>query len=165
MARITLKGKEIDTVGELPAVGSAAPDFVLVGRDFSPHSLAEFRGKKVVLNIFPSIDTPICAASVRHFNQEAASLPDTAVLCISADLPFAHDRFCEGEGIDNVLALSVFRTPAFGEEYGVRMENGAIKGLLARAVVVVDAEGRVAYNELVSEIGQEPDYAAALAAL
>jgi len=165
MATITLKGNAIETVGTLPAKASAAPDFTLVKSDLSEVSLATYKGKKIVLNIFPSIDTPVCAASVRRFNQTAGELADTAVLCISADLPFAHTRFCETDGLKNVESLSVFRSPAFGKDYGVTIATGPIAGLLSRAIVIIGAGGKVIYTEQVPEITQEPDYAAALAAL
>ncbi|TCD47309.1 thiol peroxidase [Chlorobium sp. N1] len=165
MATITLKGNTIHTSGSLPAVGSEAPFFCLVRTDLSEAGPADFAGKRMVLNIFPSLDTAVCAASVRRFNQEASSLDNTVVLCISADLPFAHNRFCEVEGLKDVIPLSVFRSPEFGAEYGVAITDGPLKGLLSRAVVVVDADGRVAYSEQVPEIVQEPDYAAALKAL
>jgi len=165
MAKITLQGKPIDTIGDLPAVGKAAPSFTLTKTDLSEAALKDFAGKKVVLNIFPSIDTSVCAASVRRFNVEAASHPETVVLCISADLPFAHHRFCEVEGIKNVIPLSVFRSPAFGKDYGVKIVSGPIAGLMSRAVVIVDAAGKVVYTEQVPEIAQEPDYDKALAAL
>jgi len=165
MAKITLQGKPVDTIGELPAVGKMAPPFTLTRTDLSDCTLQEFAGKKVVLNIFPSIDTSVCAASVRRFNVEAAARPETVVLCISADLPFAHHRFCEVEGIKNVIPLSVFRSPEFGKDYGVQISSGPIAGLMSRAVVIVDAAGKVIYTEQVPEIAQEPDYARALAAL
>lgn len=165
MATITLHGKPIETVGTLPAPGSPAPAFSLAGTDLADRTLAEFAGKTVVLNIFPSIDTPVCAASVRRFNQEAGQRANTVVLCISADLPFAHHRFCEVEGLKNVIPLSVFRAPAFGRDYGVQIATGPIAGLLARAVIIVDPAGKVSYTEQVPEISQEPDYAKAMAAL
>ena len=164
MAQITLKGTAIETIGNLPAKGAAAPAFTLVKSDLSEASLAGYKGKKVVLNIFPSIDTGVCATSVRTFNQRAASLDNTTVVCASADLPFALARFCGAEGIENVTVASDFRTN-FGEAYGVAMADGPLEHLLSRAVVVVDAEGTVVYTEQVPEIGQEPDYDAALAAL
>lgn len=164
MAKITLRGNPIETCGTLPATGSQAPDFALVKTDLSTTTLADYRGKTVVLNIFPSIDTPTCAASTRRFNSEAASLPETVVLCISADLPFAHKRFCEVEGLDGVVPLSVFRAEGFGEKYGQTITTGPLTGLLARAVVVIDPDGTVRYSEQVPEIGQEPDYPAALTA-
>jgi thiol peroxidase len=165
MATITLKGNPVHTSGTLPAVGTEAPFFCLVKTDLSEAGPADFAGRRMVLNIFPSLDTAVCAASVRRFNQEAAALDNTVVLCISADLPFAHNRFCELEGLNDVIALSVFRSPEFGRDYGVTLTDGPLKGLLSRAVVVVDADGRVAYSEQVPEIVQEPDYAAALKAL
>lgn len=165
MATITLHGKTLDTVGTLPAPGSPAPDFTLTKTDLSDCTLADFPGKTVVLNIFPSIDTPVCAASVRRFNQEAGQRDNTVVLCISADLPFAHHRFCEVEGLKNVIPLSVFRSPAFGRDYGVLITSGPIAGLLARAVVIITPTGKVVYTEQVPEISQEPDYAKAMAVL
>lgn len=165
MAQITLHGQTIETAGSLPQPGSMAPDFNLAGTDLSDCSLKNFASKKVVLNIFPSIDTPVCATSVRRFNVEAAARPETVVLCISADLPFAHHRFCEVEGLENVIPLSVFRSPGFGKDYGVTITTGPIAGLLSRAVVVIDASGRVIYAEQVPDISQEPDYTKALAAL
>lgn len=165
MAQITLKGDTIETTGSLPAVGSTAPDFTLVKTDLSETGLKDYQGENVVLNIFPSIDTGVCAASARRFNSEATSLTDTVVLCISADLPFAHGRFCEAEGLENVLPLSIFRAPAFGKEYGQTITSGPLAGLLARAVVVISPEGTVKYTEQVPEITQEPDYQAALQAI
>lgn len=165
MANITLQGNPITTVGELPALNSQAPDFSLTKTDLSDCSLKDFVGKTVVLNIFPSIDTSVCAASVRRFNAEASGLENTVVLCISADLPFAHQRFCEGEGLEQVIPLSVFRSPGFGRDYGVTIADGPIAGLLSRAIVIIDAAGKVIYTEQVPEIGQEPDYEAALKAL
>ncbi len=162
MANITFKGNPVHTVGELPAIGAAAPDFVLVKSDLSEVKLSDFKGKNVVLNIFPSLDTGTCAASVRRFNKEAASLDNTVVLGISADLPFAAGRFCSAEGIENVITLSTFRDEAFGKDYGLLITDGPMKGLLARAVVVIDPEGKVRYTELVSEIAQEPDYHSAI---
>lgn len=165
MAEITLSGDPINTSGFLPAPGEQAPDFTLVGADLGEVSLAGFRGKKVVLNIFPSIDTEVCAASVRRFNEEASARDDAVVVCISADLPFAAGRFCGAEGLENVITASVFRNPEFGEAYGMTIVDGPIAGLLGRAVVVIDEEGTVKYAELVPEIAQEPNYFAALAAL
>ena len=165
MAQITLKGNPVTTVGELPAAGTAAPSFTLVNKDLSEANMADFAGKRIVLNIFPSLDTPVCAASVRRFNLEASSIPDTVVLCISADLPFAHKRFCEVEGIENVVSLSVFRSPEFGNDYGVTITDGPLKGILSRAVVIVDKDGKVIHAEQVPEITQEPDYEAALKAM
>jgi len=165
MAHITLKGNAIETIGALPAKAAAAPAFTLVKTDLSEVTLADYKGKRVVLNIFPSIDTSVCAASVRHFNKTAGELADTVVLCISADLPFAHARFCEADGLKNVVPLSVFRSPAFGKDYGVTITTGPIAGLLSRAIVIIDGAGKVAYTEQVPEITQEPNYDAALAAL
>jgi len=165
MATVTLKGNAIETCGELPAIGSEMPFFCLVKSDLSEAGPADFEGKQLVLNIFPSLDTAVCAASVRRFNQDAASFENTVVLCISADLPFAHKRFCEVEGLNNVISLSVFRSPDFGKDFGVELVTGPLKGLLARAVIVVDNEHKVVYSELVPEIVQEPDYQAALKAL
>lgn len=165
MAIITRKGAEIETIGDLPGIGTKAQDFALVNTDLSECRLKDFQGKTVILNIFPSIDTPTCAASVRRFNTEAAGIENTVVLCISPDLPFAHLRFCETEGIDNVISLSTFRSPDFGELYGVTMITTERRGLLARAIVVVDEEGMIKYTELVPELTQEPDYRAALEAI
>jgi len=165
MATVTLKGNPVETSGELPAIGSDLPFFCLVKTDLSESGPADYEGKRLVLNIFPSLDTAVCAASVRRFNQEAASFDNTVVLCISHDLPFAHKRFCEVEGLSDVVPLSVFRSPEFGRDFGVAMVTGPLKGLLARAVVVVDNDHRVVYSELVPEIVEEPDYAAALKAL
>lgn len=164
MAEITLGGSPVTTVGTLPAVGSAAPDFTLVGGDLSELSLSDYRGKRVVLNIFPSLDTGICATSVRTFNQRAAGLDNTVVVCVSADLPFAHERFCATEGIDQVVTGSTFRS-TFGQDYGVTMADGPLAGVLSRSVVVIDEAGNVIYTEQVPEIKTEPDYDAALAAL
>lgn len=165
MAVTAFKGAPVNTAGDLPAAGASAPTFSLTGSDLSDVSLDQFAGQRVVLNIFPSVDTGVCAASVRRFNELAAGLDNTSVLCVSADLPFALGRFCAAEGIDNVTTASVFRSPDFGQKYGVLMTDGPLKGLLARSVVVVDPSGQVGYTELVPEIGQEPDYDAAIAAL
>ncbi|WP_105101893.1 thiol peroxidase [Microbulbifer pacificus] len=164
MANITLKGNPITTVGDLPAVGSQAPAFTLVQGDLSELSLSDLAGKRVVLNIFPSVDTPTCAMSVRAFNEKVASLDNTVVVCVSADLPFAMTRFCGAEGIANVKLGSTFRA-SFGDDYGVKFETGPLKGLMSRAVVVVDESGKVVYTEQVAETADEPDYEAALAAL
>ena len=163
MAQITLKGNPINTVGDLPAVGSAAPSFSLTGTDLGAVTSEQYNGKSVLLNIFPSIDTGICAASVRAFNERAAASGAT-VLCVSKDLPFAQARFCGAEGIENVTTASGFRD-SFGKDYGITIADGPMAGLLGRAVVVIGADGNVAYSELVPEIAQEPDYEAALAAL
>ena len=165
MATVKFKGTPVALCGELPAVGEDAPKFGGVKGDLTTVHLPDFHGKKVVLNIFPSLDTPVCAASVRKFNQMAASMPDTVVLCVSRDLPFAQSRFCSTEGIENVIPISVFRCRHFDERYGLTMTEGPLKGLLARAVMVLDEEGRIIYRELVPEITDEPDYAAALDAL
>ncbi len=165
MATITLRGNPIETIGDLPAVGSKAPAFNLTNTDLQDVSQNDYSTKKLVLNIFPSLDTPVCAASVRKFNSEASSFENTAVLCISADLPFAHKRFCESEGLENVHALSTFRSPQFGKDFGVQVTTGPLKGLLSRAVVVIDSEGKVIYIEQVPEIAQDPDFESALAAL
>jgi len=165
MATITLQGNSIETCGALPAQSSPAPDFRLVKTDLAEVTLADYQGKNIVLNIFPSIDTPVCATSVRRFNKTAGESPNTVVLCISADLPFAHSRFCETEGLKNVESLSVFRSPAFGKDYGVTITTGPIAGLLSRAIVVIGTDGKVVYTEQVPEITQEPNYDKALAAL
>lgn len=165
MATITLRGNPIQTSGELPAVGAAAPAFTLTKGDLSEVSSADLAGTRVVLNIFPSVDTGVCAQSVRTFNQRAGEVTNTVVLCVSADLPFAANRFCGAEGIENVQTGSTFRHGEFLDDYGVRITEGGMRGLAARAVVVIDEAGKVAYTELVPEIAQEPDYEAALAAL
>ncbi|MDO5665883.1 MAG: thiol peroxidase [Bacteroidia bacterium] len=162
MAKVTFKGNPVSTGGDLPGMGSKAPDFSLVKSDLSELKLSDLKGKNVVLNIFPSIDTGVCAASVRRFNKEAGSLNNTAVLCISADLPFAAGRFCGAEGLENVITLSTFRDNSFADNYGVLITDSPLKGLLARAIVVVNSEGKVVYNELVPEIAQEPDYESAI---
>jgi len=164
MAQITFKGTPIHTAGELPATGSTAPDFTLVKQDLSETTLADYKGKRLVLNIFPSLDTGVCAMSVRKFNEMAAGLTNTAVLCVSMDLPFAQARFCGAEGIKNVETASAFRSN-FGDHYGVIIAEGPLTGLFSRAVVVIDEAGKVIYTEQVPEIAQEPNYAAALAAL
>ena len=163
MATTHMKSTPVHTVGELPQVGTSAPDFTLAGADLSPVTLQALRGRHVILNIFPSLDTGVCAASVREFNSRAAGLGDTTVLAVSADLPFAAARFCSAEGIDHVRSGSVFRS-TFGDDYGVRMTDGPLEGLLARAVVVLDPDGVVRHAQLVPEITAEPDYEAALAA-
>ena len=165
MADVTLGGTPVNTSGSLPKPGSKAPDFTLVKTDLSSCTKNEFSGKKLVLNIFPSVDTGTCAQSIRQFNQEAAELDDTAVLCISRDLPFAQQRFCGAEGIDNVTMLSDFKEHSFGKDYGLEFVNGAFEGLLSRAVVVIGKDGLVRYTEQVPEIGDEPNYKAALEAL
>jgi thiol peroxidase len=162
MAQITLGGKPVNTVGELPAVGAPAPDFTLTGADLGAVSSAQFRGKPLLLNIFPSVDTPTCAASVRTFNERAAA-SGLAVVCVSKDLPFAQKRFCDAEGIENVTTASAFRD-SFGTDYGIAIADGPMAGLLGRAVVVIGADGTVVYSELVPEVANEPNYDAALAA-
>ena len=165
MANVTLKGNEIHTSGSMPEVGSIAPDFKGVKSDLSELSLSDLKGKRVVLNVFPSLDTSVCAASVRRFNKEAASLNNTVVLAVSKDLPFAHGRFCTTEGIENVVSLSAFRCSCFEDKYGMLLIDGPLKGLLARGVIVIDEAGKVVYEELVPEITTEPNYEAALASL
>lgn len=164
MSQITFKGDGVNTVGSLPSVGTEAKDFTLTGTDLSDKSLSNYKGKNVILNIFPSINTGVCANSVRKFNEEASKLDNTVVLCISKDLPFAQAEFCGAEGIENVEMLSDFRSN-FGEEYGVQMADGPLKGLHSRAVVVIDPQGRITYEEQVPEIGQEPNYDAAIKAV
>lgn len=164
MATITFQGHPINTSGDLPAVGNQAPDFKLTNRKMQDVGLAEFAGKRKVLNIVPSLDTPTCATSTRKFNEKASHLDNTVVLVVSADLPFAQARFCEIEGIKNVTALSTFRS-SFANDYGVNLLDSILAGLTARAVIVIDENNQVIYNQLVSEIADEPDYASALAAL
>jgi thiol peroxidase len=165
MATVTLKGNAINTLGSLPAVGSRAPEFTLTKGDLSDARLSDYKGQKVVLNIFPSIDTGTCAQSVRQFNEEAAELSNTRVLCISKDLPFAQARFCGAEGIENVEMLSDFRDGNFGKAYALQFTDGPLFPLLSRAVIVLDADGNVVYTEQVPEIVDEPNYKAALEAL
>lgn len=165
MAKTALKGNEVNTVAELPVVGSDAPDFLLVKPDLSEASLASYHGQKVILNIYPSVDTGICAMSTVKFNQEASKLENTRIVCVSKDLPFAFQRYCAAEGIENLDTLSSYRDQAFGKDYGVEMVDGPLKGLNARAIVVVDENGKVVYTEMVPEITTEPDYEAALASL
>ena len=164
MAQVTLKGNPIHTVGDLPKVGNPAPTFTLTRKDLSEVTLADYKGQRVVLNIFPSVDTGVCAASVRQFNVRASALTNTVVLCISMDLPFAASRFCAAEGLDQVIPLSGFRSPDFAA-YGVTLADGPLRGLLARAVLVLDELGHVLHSQLVPEITEEPDYDAALAVL
>jgi thiol peroxidase len=165
MASITLGGNPIHTQGELPKAGTKAPDFNLIKTDLSSKSLSDYAGSKLVLNIFPSIDTGVCAVSVRTFNQKASSLENTKVLCISRDLPFAQKRFCGAEGIENVENLSDFKTGSFGDAYGLTIVDGPLAGLHSRVVIVLDENGIVTYSEQVPEIAQEPNYELALAAL
>ena len=164
MAKITLKGNECNTCGELPSVGSPAPTFSLIGADLSEQSISSFDGKNVVLSIFPSLDTPVCATSIRQFNQKAAALDNTVVVNVSKDLPFAFKRFCESEGIENVVNLSAFRA-SFGNDYGIEITDGPLQGLFGRAIVVINDSGEVVYTELVPEIAEEPNYDAALSAV
>ncbi|MCK8495327.1 thiol peroxidase [Spirosoma sp. RP8] len=161
---ITLGGKTIHTVGKLPAVGTSVKEVTLTGVDLKDNTLADYKGKYVIMNIFPSVNTGVCSKSVRKFNEDAAGLKNTTVLCISKDLPFAQKAFCGAEGIKNVVMLSDFRTD-FGNSYGVQIADGPMKGLLSRAVIVVNPEGKIIYEQQVPEIGQEPDYAAALAVI
>ena len=165
MSKVTLKGSPVNTIGELPAVGSKAPEFTLVGTNLSDVKNTDFAGKRIVLNIFPSLDTATCAASVRRFNVEAAKLENAVVVCVSKDLPFAHGRFCAAEGIENVVSASEFRSNNFGKNYGVMITDGPLQGLMARSVVVIDKDGTVLYNQLVPEITEEPDYQPALDSL
>lgn len=165
MATVTLNGDEVRISGELPEIGTRAPDFELVDKTLQDTTLSEFRGSTVLMNVFPSLDTAVCAMSVRRFNSDAAGLPGVKVLCISADLPFAHGRFCETEGIENVINLSCFRSPDFAGDYGLGIMEGPLRGLLARAVLVVDPNGVVVYRQLVPEISSEPDYEDVLAFL
>ena len=165
MATITLGGNPIQTSGELPKVGTKAPDFALVKNDLSTVTLADFAGSRLVLNIFPSIDTGTCATSVRKFNEKASQLQNTKVLCISRDLPFAQKRFCGAEGIENAISLSDFKTGRFGKDYGLEMVDGALNGLHARVVIVLNESGIVLYAEQVAEIADEPNYENAIAVL
>lgn len=162
MATVTLKGNPVNTNGNLPETGSLAPDFNLTKTDLSDFSLTDISGKRIVLNIFPSLDTDVCAASVRRFNSEAEKLENTVVICVSKDLPFAHKRFCTTEGLENVVSASELRDNTFGGNYGVRIIDGPLAGLFARAVVIIDESGKVIYNDLVPEITNEPDYEAAI---
>lgn len=165
MAQVTLRGNPVQVEGEVPQTGSKAPDFTLTAGDLSEVTLATFAGKRKVLNIFPSVDTPTCATSVRTFNAQANDVSNTVVLCISSDLPFAQKRFCGTEGLDNVQSLSDFRNADFAVDYGVSIADGPLRALTARAVVVLDENDNVLHSELVPEIGQEPNYEAALAVL
>lgn len=162
MAQITLKGNPINTIGELPAIGSQAPNFTLIKHDLSPVSLEDLKGKKVVLNIFPSVDTGTCATSVRQFNQVAGELDNTIVVCVSKDLPFAFKRFCGAEGIENVITGSDFREGSFGESYQLTFKDGPLTGLLSRSIVVINEEGKIVHTQQVSETVDEPDYESAL---
>lgn len=165
MAQITLKGNPINTSGDLPAVGTKAPDFSLTKADLSDVSLQDFAGKKKILNIVPSLDTGVCQASMRAFNEKAAAVGDNVIITVSRDLPFAQKRFCETEGIDKVIAAAEMRNRDFGSAYGIEITDGPLAGVLGRAVIVIDEEGTVIYSELVPEIAQEPNYDAALAAV
>jgi thiol peroxidase len=165
MAQTALRGNPVNTNGDLPSVGSVAPAFALTKSDLSPITSEDLAGQRVVLNIFPSIDTPTCAASVRTFNERAGEVANTTVVCVSADLPFAAGRFCGAEGIENVTTGSTFRSPGFLDAYGVRMVDGPLEGLAARAVVVLDETGTVVHTQLVPEITEEPNYDSALNAL
>lgn len=165
MTKITLKGNSIHTSGALPKIGSLAQDFKLIANDLTIKTLNDFKGKTLVLNIFPSIDTGTCAASVRNFNKAAANLTNTSVLCISRDLPFAQARFCGAEGIENVFMLSDFKTGQFGKDYGLEIVDGPLAGLHSRCIIVINAEGLVIYTEQVAEITEEPNYNLALASL
>jgi thioredoxin-dependent peroxiredoxin len=165
MAQITLKGNPINTIGELPKIGDKVKNFILVKNDLSRVSLSDFLGSRIIFNIFPSLDTGVCASSVRYFNKAAGELENTKVLCISRDLPFAQSRFCGAEGLNNVITLSDFATGEFGRSYGVEIIDGPLQNLHSRAIVIVDTEGKVIYTEQVPEIAQEPDYAKALEAL
>lgn len=165
MSKVTFKGDSVNTQGSLPDLGTEAPNFSLTASDLSQKSLNDFKGKRVVLNIFPSLDTGVCAASVREFNQRASNLDNTVVLCISRDLPFAHARFCSTEGLNEVIGLSEYKDSNFSDAYGVRFADGPLEGLLSRSVVVIDENGKVKYTEQVAETTTEPDYDAAIAAL
>ena len=165
MATVTLKGNAIKTSGELPKVGTKAPDFKLTATDLSLKSLSDFAGSRLVLNIFPSVDTGTCAQSVRQFNKEASTLNNTKVLCISHDLPFAHARFCGAEGLENVVSLSDFKDGSFGKTYGLNFVDGPLEALHSRCVIVLDEKGTVLHTEQVGEIVDEPNYAAAITAL
>jgi len=165
MATITLKGNTIHTVGDIPQVATKAPDFSLIAGNLSKVSLADYEGSKLILNIFPSLDTGTCAASVRQFNKAAADLENTKVLCISRDLPFAQARFCGAEGLDNVITLSDFATGQFGKDYGLEISDGPLAHLHSRVVIVLDEKGFVTHNQQVPEIVDEPDYEAALKAI
>ncbi len=164
MATVKRRGEKLETNGDLPKVGSLAPAFTLIQADLTETKLQDYMGKRIILNIFPSIDTPTCQVSVRTFNEKASLLENTIVLCVSADLPFAQKRFCGAEGLNNVVTGSSFRS-SFGDDYGLRFTTGLLTGLLARAVVVIDTDGKVIYTQLVDEVSSEPDYDAAIAVL
>jgi len=165
MAAVTLRGKPLQTSGTLPAVGAHAPDFTLTNVELNEISLREFHGQKLVLNIFPSLDTPTCNLAMKHFNKLAMQMPEVLVFCISADLPFAQKRFCVAENLSKVIPFSTFRHPEFGQHYGLTLTNGPLAGLLSRVVLIIDENGKVAYTQQVSEISEEPDYNAVIAAL
>ena len=165
MAKIALDGTPTNTIGELPKVGTKAPNFKLVKKDLSTATLDDYNGSKVILNIFPSVGTGVCAAAVRHFNEMASGLENTKVLCISRDLPFAQTSFCGAEGLDNVIMLSDFNDASFGKDYGLLVTDGAFNGLLSRVVIILDENGTITYTEQVSDIAQSPNYEAALKAL
>ena len=165
MATVMLKGSPVNTIGELPAVGSQAPDFTVTKTDLSEIRLKNYLGKKIILNIFPSLDTPTCASTMRQFNEVANEFKDILILCISADLPFAQKRFCSAEHLNNVQPVSVFRHPSFGENYGVTITDGPLTGLLARAAMILDEHGKVIYTQQVKEISEEPNYAAIITTL
>jgi len=165
METVYFKGTPVQTCGDVPEVGAKAPDFTLVTKDLAEINLADFAGKRLVLNIFPSLDTPVCAAGVRRFNKDAADLDNVTVVCVSMDLPFAMNRFCVAEGIDNVVTASAFRSPEFACNYGLRLSDGPLAGLLTRCVLIIDEDGKVIYRDLVDEITHEPDYEAAVNAL
>jgi len=165
MAEVALGESKVHTSGELPAVGTQAPDFLLTKTDLSDMSLKDLQGKRVVLNVFPSIDTGVCATSVRRFNEEASHLENTEVVCVSRDLPFAHSRFCGAEGLERVVSVSELRNQDFGNNYGLRFVEGALTGLLSRSVIVLDENGKVIYTEQVPDTSQEPDYQSAIKAL
>ncbi len=165
MAKITLKGTPFQTSGDLPPVGAVAPDFRLAGGDLNDSTLATFKGKKKILNIVPSLDTPVCGVSARKFNERAAGKQNCVVLVISADLPFAQKRFCETEGLENVIPLSMMRSKNFAKDYGTLITDGPLEGISARAVVVIDENDKVVHKQLVEEVAEEPDYDAALATL
>ena len=165
MAKITLKGNACNTSGDLPTVGAAAPEFTLVAADLSEKKLGDFAGKNVIISIVPSLDTPTCATSMKTFNEKAGDVGETVIINVSKDLPFAQKRFCESNQVSHVTNLSAFRSNQFGEDYGISITDGPLKGLLGRAIVVVDSTGSVVYTELVPEIADEPNYEAALAAI
>ena len=165
MAKTMLKGNPINTSGALPRLGAKAKDFLLTATDLSDKTLADYKGKKILLNVFPSVDTPVCAMSVRTFNAEAAKVKGAVILCVSRDLPFALGRFCGAEGIDKVFTLSDLRDRSFGRNYGLEIVDGPMAGLLARAVVIIDSDGKIAYRELVDDIIHEPNYKESLKAL